>query len=315
MTRAADRLPCWRAPGGACCNADGVGHAEPSDLYLAAIRRAFDFARETGSGCRPVHFLVGIADGAGPVTAALRPADGRSLRTVVAGMGRVADGAPAAYLHMQAQAGATSLAAARGEPVGAEHLLVALLDQGTPEVLDAVSRAGLDPAAVRRAALAALGAPADQPAIVLPPGTPAGTLDRPALPADLLSPRAREVLRWRQDHLPIGLLRRRSDAEALIRLERAAVGRVADRLALDDDQRYSLLRHHEQAVQEAVARARPELARRREPQLRARALRRRRRWLRATAGWGVWVGNRRMAAQDRWFRLRAGRAYRGAPQP
>jgi Clp amino terminal domain, pathogenicity island component len=299
-----------------------VASQEPSGPYLEAIRGAFHFARQTRSGCRPVHFLVGIADGDGPAAAALRPADGRPLRAVVAGMGRVADGAPAGYLHLQAQEGARSLAAARGEPAAVEHLLLALLDQRTPEVLAALSRAGLDPAVVRHAVLAALGAPGDLPAIAFGPATPAGTLDRPALPVSDLNPRAWQLLGWRQDHLPVGILRRRSDTEALSHLERAAVGRLADRLKLDDDQRYSLLYHHEQAVDALVAEARPDLARPRgrpdrlPPRALARSRRRRRhRWLRVTAGWGVWVGNRRTAVRDRWFWLRAARTYRGAPQP
>jgi Clp amino terminal domain, pathogenicity island component len=301
-----------------------VADQEPSGPYLAAVRRAFDFARQAGSGprgARPVHFLVGIAEGDGPAAAALRPADGRSLRAVVTDMG-VADGSPAGYLHMQAQQGAMSLAAARAEPPGVEHLLVALLDQGTPEVVDALSRAGLDPAAVRAATLAALGAPADLPPIALGPTTPAGTLDRPALPVADLNQRAWAVLCWRHQHLPIGALRRRSDAWALRHLERAAVMRIADQLALDDDQRYSLVHHHDEAVGERVARARPELGgphRRRDRayqvrEAQARAMRRHS-WLRVTIGWGVWVGNRRTAAANRWFRLRTARAYRGAPQP
>jgi Clp amino terminal domain, pathogenicity island component len=300
-----------------------VASNEPSGPYLEAIRRAFDFARQTGSGCRPVHFLVGIADGGGLAAAALRPADGEPLRAVVAGMGRVADGAPAGYLHMQAQDGAMSLAAERGEPATVEHLLLALLDQRTPEVLDALRRAGLDPAAVRRATLAALGAPGDLPAIALRPVTPAGSLDRPALPVTDLSPRAWQLLRWRQDHLPVGILRRRSDSQALIHLERGAVGRLADQLALDDDQRYSLLYHHEQAVDTRVTEARPDLARARgrpdrrplPPALARTRLMRRRRWLRVTVGWGAWARNRRAAVRNRWFRVRAARAYRGAPQP
>jgi hypothetical protein len=296
-----------------------VAHQEPSGPYLAAIRRAFDFARQAGSGgrgARPVHFLVGIAEGEGPAATALRPADGRSLRAIVTDMGLAAD-SPAGYLHMQAQRGAMSLAAARDESPGVEHLLVALLDQGTPEVLDALSRAGLDRAAIRAAALAALGAPADLPLIALEPATPAGTLDRPALPVTDLNARAWAVLYWRQEHLPIGSLRRQSDTRALRQLERAAVMRIADQLALDDDQRYSLLHHHDEAVGERVARTRPELrGPRQQPEARARAMRRRRhRWLRATTGWGVWVGNRRAAVQNRWFRLRTARAYRGAPQP
>jgi Clp amino terminal domain, pathogenicity island component len=296
-----------------------VARQEPSGPYLTAIRRAFEFARQTGCGCRPVHFLVGIAEGDGPTAAALRPADGRSLRTVVAGMGPIAGGSPAAYLHMQAQQGAMSLAAARGEAVGVGHLLVALLDQGTPEVLDALRVAGLDLSAVRQAALTALRAPGDLPAIAFAAVTAAGTLDRPPLPVSDLSPDAWSVLCWRQDHLPLGMLHRRSDGEALISLERRAVWRIADRLALDDDQRYSLFCHHDEAVGDLVAQVRPELARPRRPRqatpaARAR-MRRRRRWLRFTVGWGVWVGNRRVAARDRWFGVRAARAYRGAPQP
>jgi hypothetical protein len=233
-------------------------------------------------------------------------------------MGPIAGGSPAAYLHMQAQQGATSLATERGEQAGVEHLLVALLDQGTPEVFGALDLAGLEPSAVRQAALTALRAPSDLPAIAFAPVTPAGTLDRPPLPVSDLSPRAWSVLCWRQDHLPLGMLHRRSDAEALIQLERRAAWRIADRLALDDDQRYSLYCHHGEAVGERVAQARPELARPRGPRKfspEARARTRRRRWLRFTVGWGVWVGNRRVAARDRWFSVRAARAYRGAPQP
>ena len=302
-------------------------HQEPSDPYLAAVRRAFDAARQAGSGARggtrPAYFLVGIAEGEEPAAATLRPTDGRSMRAIVADMG-LGGASPAGYLQMQAQQGAMALAAARGEPAGVEHLLVAVLDQGTPEVIDALSRARLDPAAIRAAALAALSAPADLPRITLGPPTPAGTLDRPALPVADLNQRAWAVLCWRQEHVPIGRLRRRSDTRALRQLERAAVMRVADRLALDDDQRYSLLRHHDDAVGERVARARPDLDGPRRPhdrqcqgrEARARVMRRRGRgWLKVTIGWGAWVGNRRTAVANRWFRLRAARAYRGAPQP
>jgi hypothetical protein len=305
-----------------------MAHEEPSGAYLAAIRRAFDFARQTGGGargCLPVHFLVGIADGEGPAAAALRPADGRSLRAVISGMGLVAGGGPALYLHLQAQGGARSLAAALGQPADAEHLLVAVIDQATPEVIDALNRAGLEPGAVRQAALAALGARGDLPPVAFPPPAPAGTLDRPALPVADLNQRAWAVLRWRQDHLPIGTLRRRSDTRALRNLEQAAVMRVADQLRLDDDQRYSLLHHHGRVVADRVAQARPDLGgpqQRRDRQYQGREARawavvrrRRYRWLRVTVGWGVWVGNRRTAAANRWFRLRTARAYRGAPRP
>ena len=230
-----------------------MSHDEMSGPYLEAIRRGFMLARELDQRCGPVHLLAGVAEGDGPAAAALDPGQGRSLRAVV-----VADREPApepaapapanspygglGHMHMQAQPAAMALAEARGEPVGAEHLLIALLDQGTAPVLEALSRAGLDPGAVRQAAAAAIGAP-DLPPIDLPALTPAGTLDRAPLPVTDLDARAWAALRWRQDHLPVGKLRRRSDREALLHLERDEAWRVADRLALDDDQRYSLLRH------------------------------------------------------------------------
>jgi hypothetical protein len=172
---------------------------------LEAIRCGFQFAHELGGRhrCGPVHVLVGISEGHGAAAAALDPGDGRSLREVAAAAGdTLGDGA--GYLLMQAQGAARSLAEARGEHLGAEHLLIALLDQASPGVLEALSRARLDPATVRRAALAAIGAAADEPPITLPALTAAGTMDRPPLPVTDLDGRAWTALRWRQDHLPLG---------------------------------------------------------------------------------------------------------------
>jgi urease accessory protein UreE len=300
-----------------------VIHEEPSGQYLQAIQRAFIFAAETGSGCRPVHFLIGIAESESPAATALAPANDRVLRAVVTDVARTSS-APAGYLHMQVQAGARSLAASRGQQLRVEHLLVALLDQGTPEVLHALSQAGLDLATVREFALTALGLPAGQPAITFEPVTAAGTLDRPALPAAELDPRAWAVLRWRQDHLPISRLHRRWDTEALIHLERDAVWRLSDQLGLDDDQRFSLMRHHEVAVDHTIRQARADVARpggeTAHAEFRAQAFRRMRRrrhfpLLRFTTGWGAWLRNRRVQVWDRWFWLRTLDAYRGVPQP
>jgi hypothetical protein len=88
--------------------------------------------------------------------------------------------------------------------VGAEHLLIALLDQGTAPVLEALGTARLDRGAVRQAAAMAIGAPG-------------------------------------------------------LHLERDEAWRVADRLDLDDDQRYSLISHHASEVGRRVERARPDL--------------------------------------------------------
>jgi hypothetical protein len=299
-----------------------MSYEELSGPYLEAIQRSFQFARELDRRCGPVQFLVGISEGHGPAAAALNPGQGRSLRALVmAAAGTLGDGA--GYLHMQAQDAARSLAQSRGQHLGAEHLLIALLDQGTPEVLETLSRAGLDPATVRRAAATALGA-AGLPPITLPPLTAAGTLDRPPLPVPDLDGRAWAVLSWRQDHLPLTRLRGRYDREALSHLEAAAAWRLAGQLGLDEDQRYSLICHHADAVERRVARGRHDLGEPRTAPGRpgmtiamSRGHRgiRHRTLLNVTAGWGTWFRNRRVGLRDRWFGLRTIRCYRGAPQP
>jgi hypothetical protein len=286
-----------------------VGEQELSGPYLDAIRRGFDFARELGQVCGPVHLLVGISEGGEPAAAALRA--GRPLAEVVASASdALGDGAT--YLHVQAQGAARLFAASLGQRVGTGHLLVALLDQGTTEVLRALGQAGTDPATVRRAALAAIGAPDGQPPLALPPLTPAGTMDRPPLPVGQLDGRAWSVLRWRQDHLPLDRLRRPAHRQSLSHLEDKAAWRIADQLGLDDDQRYSLIRHHADQVEQRMAAARPELGGPR--RVRARP-RRRSAFLNVTVGWHAWLENRQVNLRDRWFRIRTISYYRGAPQP
>lgn len=279
--------------------------------YLAALRRGFQLARERHGGCRPVHILAGISEGSGPAAATLAASPGRSLREVLTAA-RDIPGDSAAYLHMQAQDAAQLLARGLGQRPEAEHLLVALLDQGTAEVMRTLSRAGLDPAAVRRAALTAIGAPAELPPVTLPPLMPAGTADRPALPAGELDARAWRALRWRQDHLPVGRLRRPPDRQALSRLEQDAAWRLAGQLGLDDDQRYSLVWHHSRRIEQRAAEARPDLDRAGPRHMPAR-LHRRHAFLNVTVGWGVWLRNRQANLRYRWFRLRTLRHYRGAP--
>ena len=136
-------------------------------------------------------------------------------------------------------------------------------------------------------------------------------MDRPALPAAELDERAWGVLRWRQDHLPLGKLRRHGDWAALGNLERAAATRIADDLGLDDDQRCSLMSHHDTEVARRAAAARPASPR-------ARASRRpggATLAVRPAPGWAAWLGNRWVSVRDRWFRLRTLGSYRHAPQP
>jgi hypothetical protein len=296
-----------------------------SGPYWDALHRGFRFANELGSTCGPAHFLVGIAEGVGPAAQALTTARGPALRTVVtADLGTLGRGA--LYLNGQAQAAALLFADTVGVPVTAEHLLVAVLDQGTAEVLAALQRAGIDPAAARRTALAGIGLAVDLPPITLPATTPAGTLDRPPLPVSELDSGALAMLRWRQEHLPLHRVRSRSTWQAMWSLEHSAAWRLGLKLGLDDDQRYSLVSHHADQVEQLMAGVRPDLVPAPPPTasgwlsygvVRARAWpsRRVRRLLRFTVGWGTWFGNRGVGLRNRWFRLTTLRYYRAAPRP
>jgi hypothetical protein len=270
-----------------------------------------------------VHFLVGISEGDGPAAAALADGDGPSLRSVVIAA-RDTLGKGASYLHSQARGAARALAECRGELVGAEHLLIALIDQARPETLEALRLAGLDPVDARRIAVAALGVTGDLAPVSLPALTPASTQDRPPLPVAELDERVWESRDWRLDHLPLERLRRRSDWDALLHLERAAAWRVASRLGLGENQRYSLTWHHIEPVGQRVGQARPDLveacpsqAAPSRPDLISSGHRRYRRprFLDFTIGWGAWFENRQVGIRDGWFRFQTIHYYRGAPAP
>jgi hypothetical protein len=191
-----------------------------------------------------------------------RPFAGRHLRVghspvgrLLAGAGeplyeRAADppavnGGGSSYLLSQTQQ--TARRWAGDDPLRSDHLLVAVIDQANPEALAALARAGLEAGAVRSAALGLIGVSTDLPRLAIPPLPPAGTVDRPPLPVEELDPRAWQVLTWRQEHLPLERARRTDDWHALSSLERRAAWPVADRLRLDDDQRYSLYAQHHEA--------------------------------------------------------------------
>ncbi len=291
------------------------------DPYKVALVKGFGLAHDLGRRCGPVHVLVGVSECGDPTAQTLFAGEGPSLREVVTA-NDATFGEGAAYLLAQVQGGARMLAAIHGENAGPAHLLVALIDQATPEVLAALRLAGLNPATVRAAALAAIGQPADLPRVPLPALVPAGTMDRPPLPLWQLDTSAWAALAWRQEHLPLRRLGRRSDWSSLSNLEHRTAERVADKLGLDDDQRCSLAHHHMAEVERRVAQARPGLVPQRPGRPVARPVlgrstakrwRRRPRFLNFTVGWGTWFGNRRTGLRNAWFRARTARAYRGAP--
>jgi hypothetical protein len=285
------------------------------------IYSAFRIAAESDQACRPVHVLEALSHDEGPASAALVSLRGPAVFNRPAHR-RPVHGGRASFLVMQTQEAATRFASERGEAMGPDHLLLAVLDQKDQEVLAALDKAGLDPAAVRRVVLDALGAPRDLPAISMPPLTPAGTMDRPPLTIDDLNAQAWSLLCWRRDHLPLQKIKRQSHYFALYRLESRATRRITTKLQLDDDQRHSLLRHHLDQVEQLAAHARPDLVDLRPapgfPST-AIAFRHRRwwgrpRWLNFTVGWGTWIGNRRDGLHNRWFQFRTQRYFRQAPQ-
>jgi hypothetical protein len=201
---------------------------------------------------------------------------------------------------------------------------VALIDQGDPEVVAAISSAGLDMRALRAMALNLLGVPDDLRPIAMPRLTPAGTLDRPALPLSDLDKTAWAQLQVRQDRLPLRRLRSADQVASLRHLEDRAALKIADKLELDDDECYSLLHYHRGQIEQRVTALNPGLVPPRsfEPgggrvavanDTRSPRNRRRRRF-RFAAGWGRWFSNRRVALRDRWFWLRTLPDYRRAPQ-
>jgi len=293
-----------------------------NSAYHQVLHRAFQIAGETGERCRPVHLLAALAEAAGPISDALMPASGDPLFRRAIGPTPDRGGA-ASYLLMQSQQAARHLASERGETAGPEHLFLAVIDQAEPEATASLAHAGLELGALRSAALDILGAPADLPPIPMPELTPAGTMDRPPLPISQLDPAAWAAARWRQDHLPLRRLQRRYHYEALRHLESQASWRIASRCGLDNDQRYSLTRHHLDRVEHLAAQAKPDLVDRRSLQPRfpiARPISRsphplhRRQRLGCTVGWGTWFSNRRVGLRDRWFRVLTALDYRGAPQ-
>lgn len=134
---------------------------------------------------RPVHLLVALCEGAGPIATALSR-NGPLHAAVVVGddelprrilrrkqlRGPLGDAirshAAASLRFLQVSAAAEGLAESQGQPVLPAHLLVALLDQGDAEVQQATDANGLDHSALRRDALRELGAPDHLPTLRMP---------------------------------------------------------------------------------------------------------------------------------------------------
>ncbi len=272
------------------------------------IRDAFTRAGRAGTQCRPIHLLQALSGVNGPIgeaLVALRPPDRSGLSA----------GAGGTFVFGQTQGAAMGFARSRGETMDAPHLLVAVIDQGDVETARVLAAAGLNAADLRVVALQILGASEDLAAIPMPPLTPTGTLDRPALEIADLDPGAWRVLSWRQEHLPLDRVNTRSQLAALKSMERRAAWGIAGRAGVSDDQRYSLISRHDQEVDRRVGLMHPALVNHRSaPHISGliydRRLRRRR-LPNFLMGWRTWFGNRRRGLRDRWFRLRTRSAFKG----
>jgi hypothetical protein len=266
-----------------------------ADDGWTTVRRAAELAR-AGGVLTPAHLLIAItqtASFAGP------PLSGELLR--LDDLDENADGADGGVstdlLAGQVMGTAHAFGERRGEATGAAHLLVAILDQASPEVAALLQRADVDRTALRARALAVLGASVDTPRLPMAELPPAGTVDRPPLPLEQLPADAWEQLVARRQRLPLRKLRTISDWHAISANEQRAVRRLADRGRLTDDQRYSLLHLHHEEVQRLAAEARPAVvpapaARSAESRLVAKAgwrpNARRRRLI--PLGWRAWLG-------------------------
>ena len=138
-------------------------------------------------------------------------------------------------------------------------------------------------------------------------------MDRPPLPLRDLPEAVWAELLDRQRRLPIRRLRHAWQAHALCDNEQRTARRIVGWNDLNDDERYSLLHYHSDAVKRLAAEAVPEILPPPGPRsgfLTATAVvhhRRRHRFFRRyfhwLGGWACWFGNRRAGLRDRWFRL------------
>jgi hypothetical protein len=273
--------------------------SEPSgfdDRADDVVRAAFGLAEPAGV-LEPRQLLVAALQADGPLRQLVgHKGAARPNWRAAAGLDRapaVTPDAPDVYVDVharQALDSTTAWAAGLGVHASPEHLVVVLVEQQSEGVLVTVRRAGTVPAIVRRAALDALGLPADQAPVRPAWLPPVGTAGRPRLPASELPAAALDELRRRLDRLPLSRLRRFSDWLEISANEERAAMRVADEHHLDDERRYSLLQHHDAAVQRLAAAAMPPGT---APRPEASPVTAQERPRTLLGGWTRWFGNRR----------------------
>jgi len=284
-------------------------------------RTAWELARYGGI-LKPVHLFVALVEvpDAASRLLALRDVPGGVRAAVFGDLGPIGDGARIDWRAATALSSAKHWSELDGVTPTPAHLLIALADQGDPDVVMACDRLGVDLADARARAVAELGW-SDDRIYVLECPWPAGTVDRPPLRVEELPNGPWNELQERLGHLPFGRIQHVWQWSTLRGIEDHAAWRCADRYRVDDDARYSMVRRHSDAVDQlanekipsVVERARQEYERELERDrsqpfgeyltLRLTGTTRHFRG-RLPVGWLTWFGNRRAGIETKWDRIR-----------
>jgi Clp amino terminal domain, pathogenicity island component len=214
-----------------------------------------------------------------------------------------------------------------------EHLLLSLLAATGGTAAQVVQRAGTTVDDIRDRILATMdlvsvdvspdrGVGASAPATARRPGR-ASALRPAAPPRNELDHQAWQLLRWRQDHLPLERVRRPADWLALQHLEQRAATRIVSRLKLEERHGYCLVAYHQLEVELLAAQAAPdrwaswtthELAPGPDGAAPGEKTWRRRHTPTALSKFGTWASHRKIDIHDLRFALATRHSYRGAPK-
>ena len=211
----------------------------------------------------------------------------------------------------QAQRAAKAFADEHRDLLEAEHVIVALIDQGLPTVTKLLLSVGLDPDSLRFEALASVGTGSAVPQLRMPPIASAGTEDLPPLPERSLDISAWKALQRRQEGLATWNVSREWHLHAVYDIERRSARRLARTRRLTADQESSLCYWHLEHIRRRLEREFPNLALLQPPRSETSVLRtspkvvrlRRPAWLCFTVGWTTWVRNRLARGRALLFRV------------
>jgi hypothetical protein len=221
-----------------------------------------------------------------------------------------------------------------GDPtIQPEHLLLSLLAATGGTAAQVVQRAGTNVEDIRERILASMdllcleSSPdrrATAPAPVASRRPKRASAALPTSPAHKeLDDQAWQLLRWRQDHLPLDRVRGPTDWLALQHLEQRAATRIVHRLKVEARHGYGLVAYHQLEVELLAAQAAPDhwatwTSHELGPGPELASPPQRTWWVRHTpralSRLRIWATNRKRDVHDLRFALMTRRSYRGAPK-